>query len=79
MILFFHGKEKAVARAMDEIKERVSKAGYSISAGYVMRKKNGDLEETIRESDSRMYADKANYYRANGHDRRGRRDDAPRT
>lgn len=73
VVLFFHGKEETVARVTEQVKESVGQAGYSISAGYAMRKKDADLEETIRESDSRMYANKAVYYRENGHDRRGRR------
>ncbi len=72
VILFFHAKEEAAVRAINQIRENVAKAGYSISAGYAMRDKNCDLEETIRESDSRMYKDKADHYRLNGQDRRKR-------
>ena len=70
LILFFRAKEEAVARVAARIRESVTKAGYSISAGYAMREGNESLEETIRESDGRMYADKANYYRAKERDRR---------
>lgn len=73
LILFFHAKENEAARLTETIKEDVAKAGYSVSAGYAMRGKNEDLEDTIRQSDARMYADKADYYQANSHDRRGRR------
>ncbi|MBR4537672.1 MAG: GGDEF domain-containing protein [Clostridia bacterium] len=73
VILFFHANEEIVSRTADQIRESVSKAGYSISVGYAMRDRTADLEETIRESDQRMYADKANYYRTSGHDRRGGR------
>ena len=69
-ILFFHGKEEAVARVTEQMKEKVSEAGYSISAGYALWKENESLQDTVRESDRRMYADKADYYRLNGHDRR---------
>ncbi len=72
VILFFHTNEETLARVIDQIRESVTKAGYSISAGYAMREKNADLEETIRASDRRMYEDKANYYRRNGADRRKR-------
>ena len=60
------------------MKENVSKAGYSISVGYAMRDKTVDLEETIRESDKRMYEDKADYYRKGRHDRRNGRGGAER-
>lgn len=73
VILFFRANEALVSQTTDQIRENVSKAGYSISVGYAMRDQGGDLEETIRESDKRMYADKANYYRRGGHDRRSRR------
>ena len=73
VILFFHANEEIVSHTADQIRESVSKAGYSISVGYAMRDKSVDLEEAIRESDQRMYADKANYYRTRGHDRRGGR------
>ena len=78
VILFFHAKEETVARAADQIRQNVAKAGYSVSAGYAIREQNGDLEESIRESDRRMYEDKANYYRSRGRDRRKKRDDADR-
>ena len=62
VILFFHEEEQTVARIMGQIKDRIIKAGYSISAGYAMRRKNENLEDTVRESDRRMYEDKACYY-----------------
>ena len=71
VILFFRANEETVSQTVDQIRANVSKAGYSISVGYAMRDKGADLEETIRESDKRMYADKANYYRTSGRDRRG--------
>ena len=76
MILFFHEKEETVARIMDQIRKTISEAGYSISAGYAMREKNEEIEDTIRRSDGRMYEDKAEYYRTNEHNRRkDRRED----
>ncbi len=72
LILFFHSKEDIIARVMNQVRDDVSKAGYSLSAGYAIREKNQDLEETIQESDRRMYEEKANYYRLNGRDRRRR-------
>ena len=80
-ILFFQANEETVARTTGQIKEKVSEAGYSVSAGYALRKANENLEDTIRESDTQMYLDKANYYRLNGHDRRKNRrsEDRPET
>ena len=70
VILFFHENEEAIARMLEQIRGKVSGAGYSISSGYALRKKNESVEDTIRASDMRMYTDKADYYRLNGHDRR---------
>lgn len=70
VFLFFRMTEDAVAGLTGQLKESVAKAGYSISAGCAMRGQGQDLEELIRESDSRMYADKAEYYRKNGINRR---------
>ena len=78
VILFLSTKEDDVAAAISRVRESISKAGCSVSTGCVMREKGSDLEETIRESDSKMYADKAEYYRSSGHDRRRRRDDRER-
>ena len=72
VMLFFQADEKAVRHSTDRIVESITKHGYSISAGYSMREANENLEETIRKSDSRMYENKAEYYRANSNDRRKR-------
>ena len=78
VILFLSAKEDDVAATISQVRESITKAGCSVSAGFVMREKGSGLEETIRESDSKMYADKAEYYRSTGHDRRRRRDDRER-
>ena len=70
VLLFFRAKNQAVAEAAERIRDRITEAGYSVSVGYTSREDGRDLEETIRESDSRMYADKAEYYRQSGIDRR---------
>ena len=70
VFLFFRMTEDAVAGLTGQLREDIAKAGYSISAGCAMRRQDQDLEELIRESDSRMYADKAEYYRKNGIQRR---------
>ena len=73
VFLFFRMSEEAVASLTGQLRESVAKAGYSISAGCAMREEGKDLERTILESDSRMYADKAEYYRTHGRDRRKRK------
>jgi diguanylate cyclase (GGDEF)-like protein len=50
VILFFRASEELVSHTADQIRESVSKAGYSISVGYAMRDRTADLEETIRDS-----------------------------
>lgn len=72
VILFFRADEDAVRRSTARIMESIAKYGYSVSAGYSMRERDEDLEETIRRSDSRMYENKAKFYRTSGHDRRRR-------
>ena len=70
LILFFHDHEEKVCQVEEQIKESVSREGYSISSGHAMRDSGGNPEDVIRVSDSRMYEDKANYYRQNDRDRR---------
>ena len=70
IILFLQGDEATVARAEGDIRQRVEQDGYSVSAGYALCTGDKALDEVIRESDSRMYEDKADYYRVNTRDRR---------
>ena len=72
LILFFHDHEEKIRHVEEQIRESVSRMGYSVSSGHALRASDGHLDEMIRESDSRMYEDKANYYQQNGHDRRRR-------
>ena len=69
-LLFFHDNEEEIAGIGKQIKEKVADDGYSISFGYAVCGKDRDLDGTIGESDRLMYKDKANYYRANGLERR---------
>ena len=71
-------KVNADIQVTNQIRENVKETGYSISAGYAMREKHEELQETIRKSDSRMYEDKAEYYMTNQHDRKKKRDDTAR-
>lgn len=70
VILFFNDSEDEIIRAEQQIKDTVTKYGYSVSIGYSLRKTDVDLEETIKISDERMYEDKARYYNTSGVDRR---------
>ena len=70
LILSVHDNEEKICQVEEQIKESVSREGYSISSGHAMRDSDGNLEDMIRVSDSRMYEDKANYYRQKGRDRR---------
>ena len=72
ILLFFHNDEEKICRAQEQIRMSVSGNGYSISAGHAMRNAGENLDDTIKESDSRMYEDKADYYRQGNRDRRRR-------
>ena len=69
-ILFLHDNEDKISEVETRIRESVAREGYSISAGYAIRDRKTTLDETIKESDSRMYDDKARFYRETGRDRR---------
>lgn len=72
IILFLHRDEDKVRQEKDKIVQRIEKSGYSVSAGYAMRQGGRVLDDTIRDSDARMYEDKANHYRESEFDRRRR-------
>ena len=56
---------------MHRVKKMIADSGYSVSAGYTMRGgRDEEITEMLRVSDERMYADKAEYYRRIGRDRR---------
>lgn len=69
MILFFHNAVAEIPRFLEQLLESAEKAGCGLAVGYAVCSEHGSLEETIRESDRRMYEDKAAYYRKNGSDR----------
>lgn len=72
LILFFHNDAAEIARSLQQILETAKQNGCSLSAGYAICSEHKDLEETIRESDRRMYEDKAEHHRRNGSDRQQR-------
>lgn len=61
MILFHDADENLVIKTCDKIRNEVMKAGYSIAVGYVMRSTES-MEELMKLSDERMYADKEAHY-----------------
>ena len=72
VILFIDQSPEKVEHALHQIKEMVSRAGYSISAGYAMKAPGQNLDDVLRESDQKMYKEKAEYYLRSGKDRRRR-------
>ena len=75
VILFIHQNEDAVEQRIKRVKDDIARAGYSVSVGYVMKTKDNNLDDALRESDQNMYKEKAEYYQQSGRDRRSR----PRT
>lgn len=74
VILFMDQDAETVEHTLNRIRENVSRAGYSISAGYSMKTPDQSLENTLHMSDRNMYEEKAQYYQKNGRDRRNRSD-----
>jgi len=72
VILFIRQDEETVGKTVEQIKAGVSRAGYSISAGYAMKTDGRDLNDVLHESDRNMYSEKAEYYQQSGRDRRAR-------
>ena len=71
IILFIRQDQIVVSDVMHRVKKMIADSGYSVSAGYTMRGgRDEEITEMLRVSDERMYADKAEYYRRIGRDRR---------
>ena len=72
-LLFIRQDKTAVQDILDGVKSRITEAGYSVSVGYAIRNDRDDtVTEMLRKSDEKMYEDKAEHYRQNGNDRRGK-------
>lgn len=63
MILCIRDGQKNVEELVERIRANVEKTYYTCSVGFCMCEKGVPIEETIRISDERMYAEKAEYYR----------------
>ena len=73
ILLYIRQDETVVRDTRHEMKKLIDGQGYSVSVGYAMRSGREDtVPDMLRRSDEWMYADKAEYYRKNGRDRRGR-------
>ena len=71
MILFIHQDEDTVIQVLRDLKQRIQAKGYYISTGYAMRGlSSASMQDLIRWADEKMYADKAQFYSQNSHDRR---------
>ena len=70
IVLFFSGDAAVIADTEQKINAAVKNTGYSIAVGHAMADQGKPLDEVIKESDRRMYEDKAEYYRQSGLDRR---------
>ena len=70
VILFMDQHSEKVEQTLRQIRENISKAGYSVSVGYAMKLPGQTLEETLRQSDQNMYKAKAEFYQQSGTDRR---------
>ena len=71
-VLFLRQNRESVERIVQQIKDSVSRTGYSVSVGYVMKSEDTGLDDMLHESDLNMYKDKAAYYQQGGMDRRSR-------
>lgn len=59
MILYTSMSEDDIKATVDVMKSRMAKTGYVCAFGYAMKARGEKIDDAIRESDARMYADKA--------------------
>ena len=59
MILYIGAEEQSIADAISTMKAKMEETDYRCAFGYAMRRPDEKIEETIRRSDERMYAQKA--------------------
>ena len=72
VVLFLRQSQENVEQVINQIKDSISRTGYSVSIGYVMKSEDSDLDSMLHESDLNMYKEKAAYYQQSGMDRRSR-------
>lgn len=59
MIVYTGASESEIQSAVATMRKKMSETPYTCAFGYAMKEPNGDVADAIRESDKRMYADKA--------------------
>ncbi len=71
LVLVNDTKEEDVLKYIELVKRKISEMNYSCSIGYAYRSdKNISLETLFKESEKRMYEDKAEFYKDGKHERR---------
>lgn len=65
--------ENMIARRIEQLNSAVEGENYHIAVGYCFMKKAGlDMDELIKQAESRMYENKSQFYRNGNRDRRNR-------
>lgn len=59
MILYLSSSEDDIKATVDVMKSRMAKTDYVCAFGYAMKERGENIDDVIRESDEKMYADKA--------------------
>ena len=70
ILLFINQAAEDVERILDRVREEVSRAGYSISAGYAMKAPDQSLDDVLHSADRNMYKEKEEYYQHSGRELR---------
>ncbi len=70
VILYESTDEKGITEAIEVMREQLNGTRYTCSFGHAMVRPGISLSDTVSESDTNMYAEKAAYYSAPGADRR---------
>lgn len=69
------GRQDTLPAEIDQIRQALDRKGYHVSFGIASREKNQgkmDMQELVNEAESSMFADKREFYRQSGNDRRSR-------
>ena len=69
------GRQDTLPAEIDQIRQALDRKGYHVSFGIASREKNQgkmDMQELVNEAESSMFADKQDFYRQSGNDRRSR-------
>ena len=72
VILFVRKSMEKAEKTLEQARNDILRAGYSVSIGCAKKEKDQSLEDALRESDLQMYKEKAAYYQLSGKDRRAK-------